>query len=595
MPGFGLFFDTSGNADKADDRLDCALAAMQYDSRYRTGSVMAGPSLRVGWAAYDGYPIQIWQSETAVLFAEGMVYDRGWDDLLPLLQSDCANRPEWKRAVQFLRDWVAKADGDFAIVFAAKIPPYRAIVGLDALGRLPVYWCRDGQRLLVSREVKFITSLLSTVQPDRAGIAQTLAMGFPWEEKTLIAGVHRLPPGAVLSWHEESGDGPELQTYKWAFDPSPVQGDMPSFAGELVDQFVMATRLRVQACSGRPLVLSLSGGMDSRAVAASLHRLHAEARARTFSLPGYQPPREIDSARSIAALCGLPWRVVPLSPPSLTAYDRLIRLKDGLNSAAMAYADEYLSALVRDSGPEAVLFSGGGGDLALVPRHPERSLRSTRELADLLLSRNLTFHPDLLADAMGVNRDELRDELTAILETYPETDMAGKYLHFCFMGYEFKSYFEGEDRNRAYLWTEAPFYARPFFERAMRSPFAWKRRRLLNREFLRQLSLEVARVRNANTGLIPGSLRDRTRQWLREVVLSHASWERAVRNRRRRTRRGGTLPLPVQDQLLATTKSSPLVGEVFHRDRLLAWAQNPHHPPQAWPLYTVVRYLDMCR
>ncbi|MEW5701491.1 MAG: asparagine synthase-related protein [Candidatus Zixiibacteriota bacterium] len=590
MPGFGLVFDTKSRGATTPDRFRSGLDAMRHDDRYRSCVLSVDHPTLIGWTVYDGYPIRAWESRQFRVVVEGMIYDRTWDQFLAQVEAVENERDPWERAGRIISDCAAAADGDFAIILSTKVPPHGIIVALDPLGRLPVYWSQEEGRLIVGREVKFLVALRSTVQPDRTGIAQMLAMGFPWEDRTLVSGVRRLPPGAVLSWREDETD-PRIMSAEPSFVTGPVERRMADCAGELVEQFLTATRRRVDTCSNRPLVLSLSGGMDSRGVAAAFYRLDVDAVARTFSFPGYQSPREAESAREIAGLSRLDWRSVPVSAPSPESYDRLVHLKDGLNSAAMAYADQYLTVLVGEAGPNAVLFSGGGGDLALVPRHPERRLRSTDELADLLLFRNLVFHPRLLIDAMGIGRRELQTELAGWLDSYPESDMADKYLHFCFAGYEYKSYFEGEDRNRSYLWTAAPFYSPRFFERAMRVPFEWKRRRRLAGEFLRQFNPEVGRVRNANTGLVPGSVRDSARQWGRQFALSRGSWEKAARKWRRRHTAGWPFPPVPRTQLVERITASPSVGEVFRRDRLLDWVENPAHAAQVWPLYTIVRYL----
>jgi hypothetical protein len=295
----------------------------------------------------------------------------------------------------------------------------------------------------------------------------------------------------------------------------------------------------------------------------------------------------------IAAAAGFDWKPTLLSPPSLEAREHLISMKDGLNSAAMASAEEYLFALERDCGPTAVLLTGGGGDLALPPRHPYRAIASCRELADLLLSRSTIFDPEIVAQLVGTTVGLLRDRLTATLAAYPEDDVAGRYLHFCLMGFEFKNYFEGEDRNRCYLWTVAPFYGQPFFAKAMAAPFAWKRRRRLQVEFLRRLGKDIARIPSANTGLVPGSVLDQARQWLREASLSSRAMEFLwYAQRRQRSPHTFAIPAPANQRMIATVTKSAVIGAVFDRNKLLELLSTPISEQRYWLLYTLVRYLS---
>jgi asparagine synthase (glutamine-hydrolysing) len=62
----------------------------------------------------------------------------------------------------------------------------------------------------------------------------------------------------------------------------------------------------------------------------------------------------------------------------------------------------------------------------------------------------------------------------------------------------FKWLFEGEDRNRFYFWTVAPFYSAVFFQYAMKCPQKQKADFELYREFFRILSPSLASIENAN-------------------------------------------------------------------------------------------------
>jgi asparagine synthase (glutamine-hydrolysing) len=63
--------------------------------------------------------------------------------------------------------------------------------------------------------------------------------------------------------------------------------------------------------------------------------------------------------------------------------------------------------------------------------------------------------------------------------------------------------FEGEDRNRFYFWSVAPFYALPFFRYAMSCPSRDKRDLRLYSAFLRELAPRLLDIPNATMGRDP--------------------------------------------------------------------------------------------
>jgi asparagine synthase (glutamine-hydrolysing) len=403
-----------------------------------------------------------------------------------------------------------------------------------------------------------------------------------------------LPAGGLLQWGSEPGPDPAISEYPWSFDsPADPELNIGDFAEDLAAKFRRACRQRVEAVQGHPLFLSLSGGLDSRAVAAGLADAGSVVNTRTFALADRPHPVEERCAQAIAEVCGLPWKLLPVSAPTAEAVDRLVYLKDGLNNAGTAYAEEYLNSILANNGESGVFFTGEGGDIAVVERHPGRAIRSTRELANLILERLAVFDPAIVASVTGIVEGDLRERLAGILEACPEQGISEKHLHFSMMTTQFGEYFEGEDRNRAWLWPCAPFYARPFFDMAMTAPTRWKRRRCLQTEFLKALNCRVAVIPNANTGRVPGSLTDRLRQFGRETVLAHPVLEKAVqRVRKQRPDHLPNLPETLGSRLVSLAEQSPLIDGGFSREHLGQAAREATFS-QSWLLYTVLRYFDM--
>jgi len=73
-------------------------------------------------------------------------------------------------------------------------------------------------------------------------------------------------------------------------------------------------------------------------------------------------------------------------------------------------------------------------------------------------------------------------------------------VHFLVFERGFKWLFEGEDRNRHFFWSTAPFYGRQVFTRAMRCPANLKANYLVYRLFMEALGPSLVDVESTTVG-----------------------------------------------------------------------------------------------
>ncbi|MBU0984793.1 MAG: hypothetical protein KKA42_13035, partial [candidate division Zixibacteria bacterium] len=107
----------------------------------------------------------------------------------------------------------------------------------------------------------------------------------------------------------------------------------------------------------------------------------------------------------------------------------------------------------------------------------------------------------LIADVTGVTPSQFEEELMALTSTYPEQSPNQKYVHFHLAERGANWLFEGEDRNRAWLWSSSPFYSQPFFRLAVSCPDELKYGHDLYATFLKNLSPELADLADVNRGM----------------------------------------------------------------------------------------------
>jgi hypothetical protein len=96
-----------------------------------------------------------------------------------------------------------------------------------------------------------------------------------------------------------------------------------------------------------------------------------------------------------------------------------------------------------------------------------------------------------------VSQDDLIGSVRARLAEYPEASLRGKYLHFAFERL-FTYSFAGEDRNRAYVWSSAPYHGLHFTAYALQCPYEQKEQYRLYRSFLQALSPNTLKIGYSN-------------------------------------------------------------------------------------------------
>jgi asparagine synthase (glutamine-hydrolysing) len=148
----------------------------------------------------------------------------------------------------------------------------RLVLGRDRVGKKPLYYAVCGRTLLFASEIKALhaTGMLPK-EIDTGSLRSYLSHGFVPGERTMFAGVRKLPAGALL---EASPDGIRIRSY-WDF-PLPA-GDglarQPTFE-EAADRVreLLEEAVRIRLMSEVPLGAFLSGGVDSSAVVSIMSR-----------------------------------------------------------------------------------------------------------------------------------------------------------------------------------------------------------------------------------------------------------------------------------------------------------------------------------
>jgi asparagine synthase (glutamine-hydrolysing) len=175
----------------------------------------------------------------------------------------------------------------------------RLLLGRDRLGKKPLYWSARGGMVAFASEVKALqASGLCDAAVDGDALEAWLANGFVAGERTLYAGVDKLPAGCQLA---VSVDGVTRRRYWQLPAPSaaPPAADPAAAAGRV--RALLDDAVRVRLMSEVPLGAFLSGGVDSSALVA-LMRQHLGGGLETFAVGfGDAAFDELAPARAAAA------------------------------------------------------------------------------------------------------------------------------------------------------------------------------------------------------------------------------------------------------------------------------------------------------
>ena len=258
----------------------------------------------------------------------------------------------------------------------------------DHFGTKPLYYHTDDAGFYFSSEMKALLPVGGyPKRVNRTALIDTFAMGYVVGKKTLVEEIHRVPEGSRMEY-PHAGNGSDTHTY-FSISDLDVEPGIGQLNQELREHFFRAVdrMLSTAADSGYRPLITLSGGLDSRAVLSAAVRLgYDDIQTLTFAESGSgddvyasQIARALGTYHMFQAYDGGDWLVDFL--------DRSIRAGEGMY--------HYLDIA-------RMLFSLRNLDLG------EFGLVHTGTLGDSLMGSHITLK-DLKRDENDFPEDELVD------------------------------------------------------------------------------------------------------------------------------------------------------------------------------------------
>ncbi|MGH9387891.1 MAG: asparagine synthase-related protein [Vicinamibacterales bacterium] len=439
-----------------------------------------------------------------VLYNEGalrrQVGEAGPTDSVPVLIAALYSR----YGVEF----VDRLEGEFC---AAVVDPDRQRVcfATDPIGNYPVYWRVDHEGGVFSSDLSaLLRATPAATRLDLRAVADYLTIGAVLGDKTLVEGVQELDPGTLLLYDARQSIV-TLRSYvriETFFEGKAT--DKSEYLEAVEAEFTQAVNRAASA--SQPVGLSLSGGLDSRAILGAVGS--AATRLRTYTL-GVEGCADQMIAQQLAAIAGTRHVFFRLDSTYLRDFlpnmARMVSITDGLylsHGLTEMLAIEFLG----QTGIE-VLLRGHGGELAKAhlawPLHTDPhvyTLKSADELVPYLAGRANYITPNLplsqiltpaAAAAAGTGASEgfalvLKDTTLAPSECC-------SYLYLRELNRRFTV--PSLELFRTQVSVRLPFLDPSFLRALLAAPAEWRDTTEIHRR-LTSGNAMLLKVRNSNTG-----------------------------------------------------------------------------------------------
>ncbi len=232
----------------------------------------------------------------------------------------------------------------------------RLLLARDRVGKKPLYYACDGERLCFASELKGLLQdpTLKRVV-DLEALDDFFAFGAVPAPRTIVRGVAQLPPAHTLVW--EAGRIRTAEYWDVPYGMAHRRGEEETLGafGEVFDEAV-----RVRLVSDVPLGAFLSGGVDSSAVVAAMAR-HSDRPVMTTSVGFLERAySELGHARAVAEAVGSHHREVVVQPRAAEVLPALVWHLDEPFADSSALPTYYVSKAARER--VTVALSGDGGD-----------------------------------------------------------------------------------------------------------------------------------------------------------------------------------------------------------------------------------------
>ncbi|MEJ2595575.1 MAG: hypothetical protein P8100_10740 [bacterium] len=504
MPGFTLIYQYGG----LDEGIRRRIEKLEKAS-FRVQMISNTQSMVLLFREGNHYPYQILKRKEYILIIEGMLLgiDPAKDDSF-VSHCDAAFKGI---DLEQNKEYFHGIDGEFILYMLSRKGDHFVMLN-DYLGRLPQYFMHSRQ-FIISRDLFIMDKITTGLLFDETSIYQFMRLGFPLGERTLFHEIDRIPHGAHISAEKD-----KIRVNRSSLDLESMEGSNTDKDALhiLISSFRKAVEDRMTA-PGRKVV-SLSGGLDSRVIMGEIEKSGSTSDYITFSYDNPIILRDVAMAKKIGRAFNRSPQVSELQEWTPESFDELTYAKSGLNYLGMAFLVGFLA---KAGHAYDIMITGDGGDKTLPYMFPIVRVKMN-QFSNYLLRQHAVASRKTLDSFLTTDVKRQEKIIKEFLEELPGKNPRFKYKHFLFFERARHWLFEGEDRNRSYLWSTTPFYSPQFFRLAHTLPEKEKLNFRLFRQFMTEIDEELGNIPNANWGF---ALNDTRRV---EKMISRQRWKQKL-------------------------------------------------------------------
>jgi asparagine synthase (glutamine-hydrolysing) len=210
-------------------------------------------------------------------------------------------------AVRRAKDLIPELNGAWALVI--RWADSRLLAATDRLRSIPLFYAQLADEFIIASSTECILGRHPALSIDETCAAEFLLAGYVTGAQTLFKGVSQVRSAEIIECNWANGMLALSSTRYYRFLPQQQFEASEARLEERLESVLDSVFSRlVSALNGRPVIVPLSGGIDSRLVAALLKR-HGCEEALCFTY-GRQGNEESAISRQVASVLGYRWRFI---------------------------------------------------------------------------------------------------------------------------------------------------------------------------------------------------------------------------------------------------------------------------------------------
>ena len=256
----------------------------------------------VEWYSYSDEEKKITVYTRGFTYFEDRLYEG--NDLAVLIAQQCTKNIQESHKIleaiipQLDVGWALAVVGHDGSVFAA----------CDRVRSIPLLYHTSHDSLILAARIEDILSQLDEQEIDPASVLEFITFGCVTVDRTLVKNIYQMQPGEILKFNSNQNPRLSLKRYFLYFPTEYSSESFSSLQDELEAIFERCFRRLASQLNGEPIFIPLSGGLDSRLVAAMLKKVGYE-NVICFSYGRYGNA-ESKISESVAQSLGYRWEYI---------------------------------------------------------------------------------------------------------------------------------------------------------------------------------------------------------------------------------------------------------------------------------------------